>query len=162
MFANRLFSYGKAGLQDVLVEAEVISADAVVAALSGRHYNRAVRAHKIVWEALPRLRWRKFEKFLDAGQACGVDFAVLSQALSSLRLSPSRRSMSSVILTPDFKALMAAYEHFCQDDHGPLFSFWSSYLSMVELFLAFTQATRDADRLLHLACSTNATMDVCL
>ena len=31
--------FGDAGLQDVLVEAEVISADAVVAALSGDHYN---------------------------------------------------------------------------------------------------------------------------
>ena len=46
---------------------------------------------------------------------------------------------------------MAAYEHFCQDDNGLLFAFWSSYLSMGELFLAFTQATRDADWLLHLA-----------
>ena len=47
---------------------------------------------------------------------------------------------------------MAAYEHFCQDDHGPLFSFWSSYLSMVKLFPALTRATKDADRLLHLEC----------
>ena len=47
--------FGEAGLQDLLVESGVVAAGSVQAVLDGRHYNRGIRAHKLVWEALSRL-----------------------------------------------------------------------------------------------------------
>ena len=48
--------FGDAGLQDLFVESGVVAVGSVQAVLSGRHYNRGIRAHKILWGALSRLR----------------------------------------------------------------------------------------------------------
>ena len=42
------------GLRDLLLESRIIGSSSVNGVLEGKHYNRAVRVHKIVLEALPR------------------------------------------------------------------------------------------------------------
>ena len=77
--------FGEAGLQDLLVESGVVAAGSVQAVLDGRHYNHGMCAHKLVWEALSRLRWKRFEEFLDSdGQGCPVEFEKLSAAMQEL------------------------------------------------------------------------------
>ena len=49
-----------AGLLDILVESGVAGPASASSALDGRQYNRGVRYHKIVAEALERLRWKAF------------------------------------------------------------------------------------------------------
>jgi len=44
-----------AGLRDVIVESGVIAEGSVAGVLEGRTYNRAVRFHKLMYEALNRL-----------------------------------------------------------------------------------------------------------
>ena len=39
--------FGEAGLVDILVESGVVGSQSVVGVLEGRHYNRAVRMHKV-------------------------------------------------------------------------------------------------------------------
>ena len=46
-----------AGLRDVIVESGVIAEGSVAGVLEGRTYNRAVRFHKLRYEALNRLAW---------------------------------------------------------------------------------------------------------
>ena len=41
-----------AGLRDVFIESGVIAEGSVTAVLEGRRYNRAVRFHKLMYEAL--------------------------------------------------------------------------------------------------------------
>ena len=147
--------FGDAGLQDIMVESGVVAAGSVDAVLGGRHYNRGVRAHKIVWEAFSRLRWRKFEAFMDSnGTGCQVDFKKISQALKDVRRSCTKDRLTAVMGIGDVKALLEAYEGFCKEQSSsqPLFSFWSSYLEMVELLLAFLRATREGNWQLHVAC----------
>ena len=45
-----------AGLHDILVESGLVGHNAVGAVLVGKYYNRETRSHKIVLEALFRLR----------------------------------------------------------------------------------------------------------
>ena len=52
--------YKDAGLKDVLVQSELIAEGSVDKALSGKMYNRSVRCHKIVYEALYRLFLKKY------------------------------------------------------------------------------------------------------
>ena len=53
--------------------------------LSGKHYNRAVWAHKTVMEALFRLQWSKFEAWLKSeGNQVIIDTGTLQALLSSL------------------------------------------------------------------------------
>ena len=50
-----------ARLEDLLIESEVIAQGSITGVSEGKHYNRAVRAHKIVMEALWRLQWNRLE-----------------------------------------------------------------------------------------------------
>lgn len=53
--------FENSGLQDVMVESGVVGASSVASVLSGKHYNRAMRAHKVVFEAILRVLWSSFE-----------------------------------------------------------------------------------------------------
>ena len=48
--------FGSGGLTDLWVEADVVAAGSINGALSGKHYNRAIRGHKVVYEALCRIQ----------------------------------------------------------------------------------------------------------
>jgi hypothetical protein len=49
--------FGDGGLLDLMVESNLIAPGSVTAVLDGKQCNRAVRAHKIILEALLRHRW---------------------------------------------------------------------------------------------------------
>ena len=49
-------------MQDILVESETVAQGSLNGVFSCKHYNRCIRAHKLVFEAMERLR---FEAFLD-------------------------------------------------------------------------------------------------
>ena len=61
---NALSILGKrfrdAGLKDICVEAGIVAEGSVNGVLVGKHYNRAVRVHKYIYEALMRLAWEEF------------------------------------------------------------------------------------------------------
>ena len=59
---GKRFAY--AGLLDVLVESGIVGENSVRGVLSGKHYNRALRCHKAMLEALMRLQWHAFESQL--------------------------------------------------------------------------------------------------
>lgn len=49
-----------AGLRDLAVESEVIAEGSVDRVLNGQLYNRGVRLHKLLYEAVKRLAWKGF------------------------------------------------------------------------------------------------------
>ena len=55
--------FGSAGLRDILIEADIITSGSVDCVHEGHHYNHALRAHKLVSEALVHLRWKKFREW---------------------------------------------------------------------------------------------------
>ena len=50
--------------QDIMIESEIVAAGSLKGVLSGKHYNRCVRAHKVIYEAMERLRFQAFQKTL--------------------------------------------------------------------------------------------------
>ena len=54
-----------AGLRDLCIESGVIAEGSVAGVLEGRRYNRAVRLHKLVYEALMRLVWQGFRPWIE-------------------------------------------------------------------------------------------------
>lgn len=56
--------FGDAGLRDVAVQSEVIAEGSIDSVLSGKHYNRAVRLHKIMYEAIAQLLVHDFDSSL--------------------------------------------------------------------------------------------------
>ena len=76
--------FGGLGLRDLLVTAGIISEGSINAVLEGRHYNRAIRAHKICYEALSRLLKDKFEEWLPSEhRQLHHDFLDLLKTLNS-------------------------------------------------------------------------------
>ena len=47
---------------------ELVASGSMTGVLSGKHYNRCVRAHKIMYEAMERLRFQAFENSLTAAE----------------------------------------------------------------------------------------------
>ena len=143
--------FGDAGLRDVLVEGNVISSGSVSAALEGRHYNRAVRAHLVVAEVFEHLRWRSFEEWFSRSDIT-ISFEAMKEALDSVRNDLSMEAVTKLISHPVFGDVQKKYVEFCSSAHGPMFSFWTSYLELVGLLRCFLRATREGNWSLHLEC----------
>lgn len=54
-----------AGLKDLCIESGIVAEGSVSALLEGRSYNRAIRVHKLAYEALMRVAWRGFQPWVD-------------------------------------------------------------------------------------------------
>ena len=54
-----------AGLRDLAVESEVIAEGSVDNVLDGHQCNRGIRLHKLVYESLQRLAWKRFQDWID-------------------------------------------------------------------------------------------------
>ena len=57
--------FGSAGLKDLIVEARSAGPDQVKGTLKGKHYSYDIRISKIVLEALLRIKFECFEKWLE-------------------------------------------------------------------------------------------------
>ena len=83
---NLLSTIGKrfqdAGLRDLCVEAGVIAEGSITGVMEGRKYNRAVRLHKIVYEAMIRLAWKGFLLWIHANH--GAEVHHLEESLKSI------------------------------------------------------------------------------
>lgn len=49
-----------AGLSNILIESRIIAEGSLNGVLNGKHYNRSIRCHKIIFEAFGRLLWDAF------------------------------------------------------------------------------------------------------
>ena len=64
--------FGDAGLRELAVESDVVAEDSMDKAINGKRYNRDVRLHKCVYEALMRLLLKEFESSVTAGLEFGT------------------------------------------------------------------------------------------
>jgi len=70
--------YDNSGIEDLLIESEVYGNSTTTSLLQSKSYNRGVRAHKLVMEAMFRLRWSEFIKWLASrrGHSATTEFLV--------------------------------------------------------------------------------------
>lgn len=131
--------------QDILIESEVVAPGSVKGVLSGKHYNRSIRAHKIIYEALERLRLQSFEKSLTTAEKSIVDSIHL--------LVQDNSEIDEISIDDNVIKVKTMYDQFVKkrSEENPLFSFWSSYIEMVQLLLLYIRATRTSDWFLHLS-----------
>lgn len=127
--------FSDAGLRDVLTESEIVSSGSVGGVIKGKHYNRAIRAHKYIAEALLRMQWRLFEAWLDDKMPTDVNLAELSSMLKHLRSESSLQSAEVLIENGSFKALHKSHQQFSKRDQTLMAAFWQSYIDMVMLLL---------------------------
>lgn len=125
------------GLEDTLVEAEVVAQGSIAGVLGGRNYNRAIRAHKIMYESLARLQLQSFVESLD-----GVDREAYRN-LADLIIKQNERAFC----TPQLLEIQKRYADYIRSksESSPMFAYWSTYVKTVEILLMFLRATRESD-----------------
>ena len=73
--------FGEAGLRELAIESEAVAEGSTDRVMSGKHYNRAVRLHKVTYEALMRLLVQVFETFVTSEtSAVTVEFVRRTRA----------------------------------------------------------------------------------
>jgi hypothetical protein len=131
-----------------MIESEIVAPGSLKGVLSGKHYNRCVRAHKMIYEAMERLRFQAFEKTLstlEKGDIHAIDINVQEDK--------ERRKFMEICASDKVTDMKMLYDLFIekQCEENPLFAFWSKYIEMVQLLLLYIRATRTSDWTLHLS-----------
>lgn len=138
--------YEESGLEDILVESGVIASGSMKGVLSGHMYNRSIRAHKLLYEALGRLQITEFIASLAEEEA--ADAQDLQERLC---LQYDTTGGLAVELCDELGKKFKS--HVVQRSNAnPTYNYWSCYLEMVATGLGFIRATRTGDFQLHLAC----------
>jgi hypothetical protein len=141
------------GKKDVLIESGGYGSGSVMALMKGKSYNRGVRAHKLVMEALFRLMWHSFLHWLNGG-----DMESQEQIVDEEHITDSIKSFpqSSEATMSELFTLMELFEVFRQEQksRSKMFDFWIEYISMVMNLLQFIKAERTGNWSLHLAATS--------
>ncbi|XP_065646027.1 uncharacterized protein LOC136076646 isoform X2 [Hydra vulgaris] len=137
------------GFKDIVIKSGLVAEGAVKGILTGKHYNRSIMVHKIMFEALSRLRFESFLNSLDVDNRHEVeDFCLLLMELHGTS------EFQWYIESGLFVEIRERYDEFVKisSERSSTFKFWSSYIDMVWLMLLFLRATRTTNWELHLDC----------
>ena len=117
------------GLEDLLIESGVFGSSTASALLKGKSYNRGVRAHKIVAEAMQKLQWQGFSRWLTEKNNITPDeeettLHLIQSCRSSLqKKEPVQGSFQ--VLCGEMKGFCDLLDSYCEDSgaRSYLFSF---------------------------------------
>ena len=139
------------GFEEILVEPGIRASGSINKVMSGKHYNRAMRVHKLTLEALERLLLKKFE---DVHSLDCVSEAkdVLDTAISNLSQDVVNQAMEN----GNYENLFDLYESFKEKVRSGYFgktpTFWMDYMDKIWLVLQFLRAIKLNDLDLHVVC----------
>lgn len=143
--------FGEAGLEDLLIESEVIAPGSVQGVLKGKHYNRCIRLYSLVSEALLRLEWERFSQWM-INEKKNHNANIL-QIIGDVRKETTIENVSNALNSQEFEQCFDLYEEFLASElQEPMALFWRSFLDMAQLLLQFKRSIREGNWHLHLAC----------
>ena len=120
------------GLSEIVIEAGVCASGSLDKVMSGKHFNRALRVHKVTLEALERLLIEKFEQSLPQDEQFSQEAYELLLTLSK---KPSHDTLQNMKENEAFCSFYARYKGFKQslrDGHlGKTAQFWIGYMDLV-------------------------------
>ena len=134
-----------AGLAEVWLESGLLGEGAVQLVLSGKAYNKAMRAHKLTLQALWRLLLPTFLLFAaESDKKCHDEVSAMA-ADDNPETIPE---LITCLKQERFHKLLKDFIESKSDDVN--FVFWWNYMDMVSILLQFTRAQRDGIWDLHL------------
>ncbi|KAK3735047.1 hypothetical protein QZH41_001743 [Actinostola sp. cb2023] len=143
-----------AGLRDICIESGVITEGSVSGVLEGRKYNRAIRFHKLMYEALQRLVWEGFQTWIDKfpeKKEFLQDVVISLKPLYNDVCQKEHEKVLSSEMFSEFITLYDTYLEYLRKSNGKLCSFWMSYIDIVEIMLNLVRASREGHWELHLS-----------
>ena len=145
-----------AGLKDVFVETNLVGSEMTNSVLRGKKYNKAVRALKIVHEALQRLKFEAFENWLEENKETAKLTEVFTSSDFSMFLEKQNKdTMKSAMIKAEklFESFQSFEASINEGDLGPMAQFWQSFIEMTQTLLDYLKSMRTGDWDLHLSSS---------
>jgi hypothetical protein len=145
------------GFEDVLIEAGVYGSTTAECIIKGKQYNRSIRAHKLLYEAMAHLRWQSAKEWLASGPDSQIDLTELDTQISSLQDALKsddgevfRKTTEEV--SPSLMMIKKAIDSFREFGRrqSATFTLWDEYIHMVGILLRFIRSERDGNWKLHL------------
>ena len=153
-------NYEASGLEDLLIESGAYGSGTVNSIMSQKSYNRCVRAHKLVMEALFPLLWRSFVMWLSNRDSSSIQGNLMEKIDTCQAAVRDGLNVleSFETLTEEVGPLEDKFNTFKEEskEKSQPFAFWIDYIDIVQMLLQFLRAERCGDWLLHL--STTAAM----
>ena len=111
----------------MLIESGLVSEGSITGVLSGKHYNRSITSHKIIYEALQRLRFEAFMETLDDESRENIQSLVEAAGNTFLE-----HNMNDFIESEQFAGLVRHYDTFIAESSASskTFAYWSMYIRM--------------------------------
>lgn len=140
------------GLEEIVIEAGLCASGSLEKVLAGKHYNRAMRVHTHVLEALERLLFASFLQNTGSGELL-KDFHSKAKEIEH-RMDPSlvQNIISSEALTDVFAQYQVFKQQTAAGNFGKTAQFWMHYMDRVWLLLQFSFATKTNNLDLHIFC----------
>jgi len=130
------------GFEDILIEAGVCASGSINQVMSGAHYNRAIRVHQYMADAVERLLLTSFTNVKT------IDHDNLSEMVS-LAESPSFDKLVSVVNSASCAEFLNDYSHFKTTVRegclGKTAQFWMMYSDCVWILLRFLEGVKEND-----------------
>ncbi|KAL5014823.1 hypothetical protein ScPMuIL_000962 [Solemya velum] len=135
------------GFSDILLEAGLITSGSIEGVLKGKHYERAMNCHKVMFECLEQLLLDKFMLKQGYEQLKDALPRDTLQKLTDIKEAPSSESVHFAINDEDLCAFLDDFIKFRGDvanGHlGKTAQFWISYLDHVRLVFSLLEAVKD-------------------
>ena len=110
-----------------MIESGLVREGSINGVLSGKYYNRSVLSHKILYEAIERLR---FEAFID--QLEGEEKECLPSFLNDMVDVFPKEEFREYVTSTHFQEVFEEYERFVLESYSRsrTFAFWTMYIRM--------------------------------
>lgn len=146
--------FGDAGLKDICLEAGLVGEGSIKGVIDGKHYNRAIRVHKYIYEALMRLAWQRFPSWVE--ENAPEKSAVVNSFVEKIRsmiLELNQAQLCNILegtLLTELITLWQKFLDFLRVSNGELSQFWMSYIDIIEVVvLSLVRASREGNWDLH-------------
>ena len=112
------------GFSEIVIESGICASGSLDRVMSGKHFNRAQRVHKLLFEALERLLLIQFEEKHKRDECLSHDtFAMLEDLIEN----PSKEALSKVDYFEKYNKFKSEV---LNGAHGKTAQFWARYMDI--------------------------------
>ena len=139
------------GFEEIILEAGICASGSIEKVMTGKHYNRALRVHKVVLEALERL----LLQYLRSNSGDELDESTW-EAVMHLAKNPCKEKLREALENPGCQKLLSLLTdlkaRIRKGELGKTPQYWLNYMDRVWLILELQRATKTNSWNLHLEC----------
>ena len=137
------------GFEDVILDAGICASGSINQVVSGKHYNRALRTHSLMREALARLLLSAFVS------ESGCDISTVVE-LDNVAVNPSADGVAKVDFSEGCSSFLQNFSLYLDEirrgSAGKTGQFWMQYYDLVCDLLMFQMAVKQNNVRLYLLC----------